>query len=358
MAEYKREANTLYPSQGSSLSAYDNAGFEVISYCEKENIYGPFSRIMKANKYEQRKDITDVEGAKFADQFEHLREKDKKSFVAVIHVDGNRLGQKISNALRNKRNLKEEMLQFCCSSLQIDKLFKETLDETIRINFRNELAKGESLPFRPIVRDGDDITLIVKADRAFAFIQVYMEQLAEKQVSKEYIHLKENIGNISATAGAVFVRDTFPFDEAYDLAEQLCKAGKAKLADEGRDVSCMDYHILREGLTGSVREYRQAHYQIAGGQLHIRPYLFTDSGEDSYDSFLHLRNALTASEIARNKLKALRNAYSESVQEAEYTYRTILSRHKNGIDHQKNAFVDKNGKKRAVFFDVLDVMDI
>ena len=66
---------------------------------------------------------------------------------------------------------------------------------------------------------------------------------------------------------------------------------------------------------------------------------------------------MLSGDIARNKLKELRNSYSLGMDETKNCYRRILSRNKKGIsgDESKEVF---STDKIAIYFDALDVIDL
>ena len=71
----------------------------------------------------------------------------------------------------------------------------------------------------------------------------------------------------------------------------------------------------------------------------------------------YIIDKIISGEIARNKLKELRNSYSLGMDEVKNCYRRILSRNKEGIsgDRSKEVFSADN---IAIYFDALDVIDL
>jgi len=199
-----------------------------------------------------------------------------------------------------------------------------------------------------------------------------MQKLGEEvEKNKElYPEIDGSKIKVSAGAGVTFVHNKFPFDMAYDYAEQLCKSAKTglrELSEKGsipEDTSCMDFQIIRSGMTSEIAKYRKEKYTFSYEEkeykLNARPYFFTDSRsiiQHRYNDFKEIINKILSGDIARNKLKELRNSYSLGMDETKNCYRRILSRNKEGIsgDKSKEVFSTDNV---AIYFDALDVIDL
>lgn len=328
--------------------------------------YGPISRVQKERVFRQPDNEQEQDKKAYSVDFESFRKKDRKSFVAVIHIDGDTMGQQIQAAVEKfseVKNFEESMLEIRTLSKEIDSLYKAALDSAIKDLYGS--SQSEKIPFRPLITDGDDITLVMEAERAFDFVESFMENLIKCR--SNFQKMREYDFKVSASAGIVFVHDKFPFYAAYEIAEQLCKSAKSvkKNDEQKKHISTMDFHIIHSGMRSNLEEYRKENYLKKRGkdvfELQLRPYFFEDGeGSNLYKSFRELRKTVknrTKSEmIARSKLKGLRNAYAEGVDAAERYHTFILSRDPGGISgkSEENAFENH----RARFFDVLDAMDL
>jgi hypothetical protein len=96
--------------------------------------------------------------------------------------------------------------------------------------------RRRTLPARPLVLGGDDLTIILRADLALAFVEKFITAF-EMQSEKELGIWKKSLQNLglatdqlpshlTACAGIVFVNASQPFSQAYDLAESLCQRAK------------------------------------------------------------------------------------------------------------------------------------
>lgn len=180
---------------------------------------------------------------------------DKNKWIAVIHIDGNGMGQVVRKVGTNPEQFK----------LFSENLNKATVQSAITAfnAVCGQFGDTEAIPIRPVVLGGDDHTLICRGDLAIDYVKNFM-QAFEQQTRKYLANILNNKdckvftkGNktdcLTACAGIAFVKSAYPFYYAYDLAEQLCEAAKKdakndpqikageKLAD-----SCLMFHKVQD----------------------------------------------------------------------------------------------------------------
>lgn len=366
----KKSAGIAVTSRGISINAHDNAAYEPIVLID-DKYYAPRSLYCKneASKDSEKmfRDLTEKEMS-IAALFDNPY-RNSKNYLAIIHIDGNTMGIRIRNFVEKQQgNVIEALNKLKDLSKSINSLYKNVLKETI-----NEVFEGQTnIPFRPIVVDGDDITLICESYDALKIVGAFMSNLAEMG--------KDVFGDgtpPTAAAGIAFVKARFPFSIAYELAESCCKNAKAKTLEsernEGRSQckSSMDFQVCYSGITSDMNTFRKRHYNIDGKILIKRPYIFgtSDKGKD-YQEFIKLAEFLyegiKLNNIARSKLKELRSAYVTGSREAKNYGQYILAHVEGCIEDKNNKELeiaemlsdpfDENG--RARFFDCLDLMDI
>lgn len=155
----------------------------------------------------------------------------KGSWIAVIHADGNGLGtiiQNLNNSFEGK-NDEEVKNGFKSFSKALDKATKVAAQEAFK-SAKIEKQKG-IYPIRPIVLGGDDLTVIIRADLAFEFTRVFLSEF-EQSSKKELAFLVTDFGinqfskGITACAGIAYVKKSYPFHYAVDLAKKLCSDAK------------------------------------------------------------------------------------------------------------------------------------
>ena len=217
----KKSGGTSVPVALLPIMAYDNNNFEPQILAD-ENTYSSMSRYLKKQKKSDNKgcffDDLAPKGCSFKNDFEDSRDLDQKNYQAIIHIDGNTMGIKIREAVSElKGNLLEQLNGMKKLSIEISNVYKSALKEAIDKTFENESGP---IDFRPIIMDGDDITVMIKSEKAFRFVENFMTKLSEKKF--------ETIKNFNPTAaaGIAFVKLKYPFSIAYEIAEECCHNAK------------------------------------------------------------------------------------------------------------------------------------
>lgn len=168
----------------------------------------------------------------------------KNDWIAIIHADGNGLGQVFQKIGKNIDKYKtfSQTLDIAtekAAQLAYDKVIKDA-----------KWKKGV-IPARPVVLSGDDMTIIIRGELAIDYANEYInafEKMTGKDensetgkvlsgILKEFGVFEENKIFLTACAGIAFIKSSYPFYYGYQLAEELC--GQAKkdtkaLAKEGK----------------------------------------------------------------------------------------------------------------------------
>ncbi|MCW6677371.1 hypothetical protein NHG35_07765 [Aerococcaceae bacterium NML180378] len=398
LTQYKATTPPILPIRGFSIGSDDNEtndSNQLLFLKNNDALIGSYARckkveVMRETKEKIKKEIRSGQRAYLeADEFEVYRENGVKSFVGVIHIDGNTIGKKIQEFVKNlDGTLTEQLQKMRKLALEINQLYQTVLKATIEEIFKEEISKhkGEpdyTLPIRTIIADGDDITVIIKAELALSFTKVFLEKLKDGVKENDSI-LKVEQFPLSAGAGIAFVHDKFPFSVAYDIAEQLCRSAKkrGRYYQETKDFlsspSSIDFQVIFSGITTNIMHYRKKNYIVPygnNGELYSlirRPYLLLEDKGDalSIDNFIDGLNKIKQSNIANNKLEALRHAYAESDNATTYIFNQIDSRQKevdsflptevfeviNGLDWFDDT-EENHVTKVANYFDLLDMMN-
>ena len=190
----------------------------------------------------------------------------QNDWLAIIHADGNGLGQIVMQVGKREQEFKN-------FSKNLDKATVRAANEAFtQIMLRHRMS-SRFIPFRPIVLGGDDLTVICRADLALDFTKEfidkfelythdYLEDTLIGKDGKEPIFTKGRMRDrLTACAGIVYMKSSFPFYAAYDLAEDLCKAAKkdAKRLDsvkQGEELpaSCVMFYKIQDSITESYEE--------------------------------------------------------------------------------------------------------
>ncbi len=193
-----------------------------------------FANIDKTHIFsDEEKDLIDLNFDNIYFELEFDKIKNKKSYIAVVHSDGNGTGflkkdifSKNENSTENFDNQKD----YTEFSENLNKAVKESAFYAITKTFQG-LLKNKSnsykLPFRIFTLSGEDFNFVCQPDYVFELLKNYLlkyEELTSKYLEK--FLKKIGIKAMTATAGIAFSKSHFPFYMSFDLAESLC--GKAK----------------------------------------------------------------------------------------------------------------------------------
>jgi hypothetical protein len=214
----------------------------------------------------------------------------RNSWKAIVHADGNGLGQIFLDFGKNLgvgeyRKYIEQYRQFSCA---IDICTEESFLDAIHAVFADRLKR---IPMRPLILGGDDLTVICAGEYALQFTAEFLtsfenrtSRAIENFVAPEIIldqarqHLP--VARLSACAGVAIVKQHFPFSVAYHLAEDLIKSAKTVKEivknEEGQTIPCsaIDYHMLYDS-SGVELEFirNKLHINHPPTRLYSRPYV-------------------------------------------------------------------------------------
>mgnify|MGYP005841058549 CR=1 FL=1 len=210
-----------------------------------------------------------------------------RSYVALIHADGNGMGQLLMHLNKAFEGLDTGVYVRLFRSFS-DGLAKATRAAAaeaskVILDACNDL---NVLPARPLVLGGDDITLIVRDDLAFEFTELFLaafeketENLLQEmrdQAAKDGVtELKDKLPeHLSACAGIVFMKPSQPFSSCHDIAEGLCdrakKIGRSALMQAGESSttkvipSSISFHKLKAALIEDEEELFKAELVAEG----------------------------------------------------------------------------------------------
>jgi len=192
---------------------------------------------------------TKVENVSYPSEFSEIAKEGKHSWLALVHIDGNGMGNRINDIINSeKENIFEELKTF---SESIGKSTIEAYQCAIKaiiplVDENYSKNKPIELPMRPIILGGDDLTVIIRADLALKFTEVFLNEFEKNTETK----LGKDKG-LTACAGIAFVKEKFPFHYSAHLAEELC--GFAK--DSGnRQASCLQFHRVQDSFIDTYKE--------------------------------------------------------------------------------------------------------
>lgn len=176
-------------------------------------------------------------------------------WIAIIHADGNGLGQVIQKVGKNKKELS-------IFSKKLDQLTREAAVKAYEDAMKEDTMKkcvfsysNRRIPVRPIVLSGDDLTVIIRGDLALTYAESFLQHFEEATV-RAMPDIVEKGKGLTACAGIAFIKSSYPFYYGYELAEALCGRAK-KRAKEINSIlapSCLMFHKVQDSFIESYDE--------------------------------------------------------------------------------------------------------
>lgn len=302
----------------------------------------------------------------------------ENSFIAVVHADGNGLGNLIQKM--DKTPLKEfsKSLDDCTVNSA-----KEAFSEVVKNCGVDEKTNKELYPFRPIILGGDDFTFVCKADDAVELTKRFIRIFEEKSAKDE--NLNKNGGRLTVCAGIAFVKENYPMHFAYDLAESLCDLAKDKAKKLQRDEvkkqgrneipipSCLAF---RKELGSFAEDFENIKDRNA--EFIFGPYAVSENGGElpQIDSLVEvvkvlennnpfksfLRNWMSEEITNPDSAKLLRERFRQ-VADEKYSkeYKKFVSTMEKLIPQEEGKIVlqaTKDGKKKSPVLDILTLISV
>ena len=221
-------------------------------------------------------------------------------WIAIIHADGNGLGQ-IVQAIGTETD------KFKAFSQDLDAATKQAAQEA----FESLKIDNGIIPIRPIVLSGDDHTLICRADLAIPYIHEFI-RLFEKY-TEEKLHDKlegvftDGSLKLSACAGIAFIKSSYPFYYGYQLAEELCGKAKKDTKEkfgfkEGKlPPSCIMFHKVQDSFVTNYDDIvKRELTPYKDYSLKFGPYYINKVAEDRWTvtDLIHYSFALASERLA------------------------------------------------------------
>jgi hypothetical protein len=230
----------------------------------------------------------------FADDVNDLEATEKINWLAVIHADGNGLGEIFlkfhqhigATCPAQNRDYINKLRRF---SIALD-ICTETAFLAALPQLRQFENRPNLIPLVPLILGGDDLTVVCEGETALPFthkfLTVFEEQTArtalEDGIIPELAKAALGVPRLSACAGVAIVKLHFPFSIAYSLAESLMKVAKTVKThllhpEKSTPYPCsaLDFHILYDSSDVQLSFIRQKLQPLTGEHLYDRPYVVT-----------------------------------------------------------------------------------
>jgi hypothetical protein len=274
------------------------------------------------------------------------RARGEASYLAVVHADGNNMGQRFLAAadttadnragLRALRSLSEGVNEAGQRALRrVTEQLIRAWDPKAR-SLAGEIAVSGFLPFRPLVFGGDDVTFVCDGRLGLTLAVAFLEEFERAGIA--CVPANAELGPVCACAGIAIIKTHYPFARAYALAEGLCRNAKQYVRRETttpsgeKSFSALDWHFATGGLYGEIGTIRAREFttplDTATGSLAMRPLRLHDHGDAwrTWPRFQHVVSEFSSGswKDKRNKVIGLREPLRQGP-EAVSKYRTAYS---------------------------------
>lgn len=188
-------------------------------------------------------------------------------WVAVVHADGNALGE-FFRRLR-ERAQEQDDVTYAERMRQASKAVDDCARAAFRSAWRatraelrekdgNALVSGEP-PILPLVLGGDDLTVVCEGRAALTFTRHYLEEF-EKETAKGGWTAEGERTHLTAAAGVAIVKRNYPFHFAYELAEELLEKEAKTVKSAG---SAVAFAVLLDSAAADLKRLRASYWAPA-----------------------------------------------------------------------------------------------
>lgn len=355
------------------------SGLSAAVYHQKDDIDGHVSLSVKAKLIASEKskqkilsDFKDVLANKytFTGEIDKLGQKEEESYIAVVHIDGNEMGQRFMQC--------QTLQEYRALSVNVDKATKTAFDKLLahiidQIETFKNVDNGFSirkdkkdnhkdiLPIRLLVLKGDDLTFVTDGRLGVHFAQKFIKYFQE---SFDEIK-KDNQEPVSACAGVAITKTKYPFYKGYQIAEQLCNRAKeeARKAKNTKNTSWLDFCVIYGGTSGNLTAIRAKHYQTGSQELYFGPYLVSGRDINNEKNIINLQRGLKglgdSEKWPRSKLKKLRTVLALGKAATEEVVSEMKARGAQLPEILKNTSYASKGWKneRTPYFEMIELLE-
>lgn len=306
------------------------------------------------------------------------------STIAVIHIDGNNLGLRIRSLMNDKTTYREAVNTQRQISYRINHSYKAAFEgmkrqtEDIGRTSSQLAIKEKDIFIIPVVTAGDDITYVCNGRLALKSVEFFVKEISKYDMAEGPEGKRDIRYSFSICAGIAFANSHFPFNIAYDVAEECCENAKktAKSRENlqnGLIGNWVDFHICKNVQARNLKSLRGKEYVTGLGEhLIMRPYYISHGSENPgtvfgnlavcnrtleklEDYILHFADG---GKIPRSYAKRLRNTYPLGQYEVDLLASFLKSRGHTMPDQTYELYESKDGVMYAKWYDALEMMDL
>lgn len=246
-------------------------------------------------------------------------------YIAFLYFDGNSMNKKL--------RLLKDRSEFILFSQNLRRNIRKSLVETIYDIYPSEdlnLSKNEDeydlmdklqlekvLPLDIIMMAGDDLIIVLPADKALAFVSSYQQKFAMK-----------NNEELTMSAGISITKSTFPIKYIIPFTEQLLKSAKKKNYElyrdnirNWKDLSTLDYMLVKSISNPDLEQIRSEQFTKREEQsdyyMYVRPLTWSQWSEMS-STIIEMKKAKEA--FPKSKMKNFYNLHYMDKWEGTYHF--------------------------------------
>ena len=251
---------------------------------------------------------------------------DKLDWLAVIHADGNGLGQLFINFAEHVKNLVGDDNANGRHYIDYYRKFSKALDEISADAFKVAVwdCWGHGKPYIvPIVVGGDDLTVAMDGydsiDFVYSFMNKFCSMTAEHPDTRHILE-SANMPQLGMCAGISIAKPHFPFYQSYHMAEELMNNAKLVKTKFGPDSIAVDFHILYDSISSSISDIRDK-LKLEGRTLTEKPYVILEGNTATApeDAEWRLSHKFWKFKVAVNAVKELPSSQAHAVRDALFT---------------------------------------
>ena len=291
-------------------------------------------------------------GYTFKENFEEMFPQD---MLAVVVMDGNKMGKKIETLIDNNKD--DAFMKLKEFSDRTETIIHESL-----VNCLEKISLDKDVNyFRPIIVAGDDICFVIQAQKALDFTEHVIQSIIDESKKDPQLFGEQGI---QMCAGIVFMKHNFPFNIGYSIAESLMRNAKRKSV-ENQNQSVIDFHILfsASGDNISIIRDNEYYYERFGKEYMLtkKPYSLKELSD--FENRLHS----LCGYLSKNKIKQIREFLHDGLEQSKLEMMKYAS--KIGDENDRRVFIGEfiEGKKlwendnnlyRTDVLDIIEMMEI
>jgi hypothetical protein len=260
-------------------------------------------------------------------------------WLAIIHADGNGLGQVFRNFDKraNTTDNRDYIAKLRSFSSALDECTEKAFCYSLRMLSSYTSQQGKNIkPIVPLILGGDDLTVICDGRQALQFTKSFIDNF-EEQTRRDPRIQKILTNGATSCAGVAIVKPHFPFFAGYQLAEELLKSAKTL-----KPHSAIDYHIMYDTGGIDLGRIRQA-LTIGSARLLARPYAVREANAPLHRAWSDLERrvkAILATDPQAEDRRCLPNSLLHELREGLFLGREAAESRLALVRHRYRPHID------------------